>query len=150
MAPSTDHMTMQDLKEIIVTERDGVTANELKEAAKLSPSPIDLLGTWVNMDSHTGGIVKLILGFAGALRVHAYGACHPTPCDWGTVNGLTYSNGVSSSRAVAFSAIYQFSFKSTIVTGKLQSGMLIVEVFNHFTDASGRFDYYDRYTMRRA
>lgn len=150
MAQTVDHMTMQDLKEIVVTERDGVTANELKEAAKLSPSPIDLLGTWVNVDSQTGGIVRLILGFAGTLRFHAFGACVPSPCDWGTVNGLTYGNSVTSSRAVAFTATYQFSFKSTIVTGSLQGGMLVVEAYNHFTDNSGRFDYYARYSFKRA
>jgi len=149
MAHTTDHMTMEDLKEIIVTEREGVTANELKEAAELSPSPINLLGTWVNVDSNTRGMVKLILGWAGTLRVHAYGACHPTPCAWGTVNGLTYGSSVTSSRAVAFAATYQFNFKSTIVTGSLQGGMLVVETYDHFTDSSGRFDYYSRYTFRR-
>jgi hypothetical protein len=56
-------------------------------------------------------------------------------------NGVT---PVSSSSAVAFSAHYKFSFKDTIVTGVLDSGSLRVETFNHFTDGSGRSDYYSR------
>jgi hypothetical protein len=39
---------------------------------------------------------------------------------------------------------YKFSFKETIVTGVLDSGSLRVETFNHFTDGSGRSDYYTR------
>jgi len=138
---------MQDLKEMIVIEREGVTAQELQEAAQLLPSPIDLLGTWVNVDSNTRGIVKIILGSARTLRVHAYGACHPTPCDWGTVDGLTYGNSVSSNRAVAFSVMYQLGFKTTIMTGHLQRGYLVVETYDHFTDSSGRYDYYSQYLV---
>jgi len=51
---------------------------------------------------------------------------------------------VSSSAAVAFSGRYKFSFKEAIVTGVLDSGSLIVETFNHFTDGSGRSDYYTK------
>lgn len=150
MLKTDEYKAMQDLKEMAIIEREGVTAQEIKEAAQLVPSPIDLLGTWVNVDSNTRGIVKIMLGSAGTLRVHAYGACHPTPCDWGTVNGLTYGNSVSSSRAVAFSVVYQFSFKTTTITGRLQRGYLVVETYDHFTDNSGRYDYCSQYTFRRA
>lgn len=149
MVESAEHVTAHDLKEVIVIEREGVAASELKEAAKVSPSPIALLGTWVNQDSHTGGIVKIIIGWAGKLTVQAFGACVPSPCDWKRVNGLTYGNSVSSSRAIAFSVQYHFSFKETILTGYLQNGLLIVQCFNHFTDASGRFDYFSRECFRR-
>ena len=150
MEKKVEHMTMQDLKEMVIIEREGVAAKELEEVTKLAPSPIDLLGTWVNVDSNTRGMVKIILGYAGTLRVHAYGACHPNPCDWGTVNGLTYGNSVSSSRAVAFSATYKFSFKTTIVTGSYLWGYLVVETYDHFTDNSGRYDYFSRYIFKRA
>ena len=149
MPQTVGHFTNSDLDEIVVAEREGVALDVLKEAAGLTPSPIDLLGTWVNIDSHTGGIVKIVLGWTNALQVHAFGACVPNPCDWGVVAGHTYGANVSSGRAIAFSAAYQFNFKSTIVTGSLQGGMLVVEVFDHFTDNSGRYDYYSRLTFRR-
>lgn len=150
-ATMTDHKSMWDVdKPTVILEREGVTAKELKEAMELAPSPMPLLGTWTNVDSTTGGLVKIVLGWAaGVLKVHAFGACHPTPCDWGTVNGFAYGANVSANRALAFSAVYKFGFKETILTGHLRSGSLIVEAFNHFTDGSNRFDYYADETFRR-
>jgi hypothetical protein len=76
--------------------------------------------------------------------MQAFGACTPRPCDWGAVPGLAYAANVSATGAVAFSARYEFDFKEVIVTGVLDSGSLRVETFNHFTDGSGRSDYYTR------
>ncbi len=149
MAASLAHMSNQDLKEIVVKDREGVSESELREALKTSPSPVNLLGTWVNVDANTTGLVRVVLGWAAGLMVHPYGACHPNPCDWGSVRGMPYGNSVSSSYAVAFSAVFQPSFKTTILTGYIQAGMLVVETFSHFTDGSGRFDYYSRETFRR-
>ena len=93
----------------------------------------------------TRGLVKVIIGDRrGKLSVHVFGACKPTPCDWKRVKGLAYAENVSSIEAIAFSAIYKFGFKETIVTGHLCNGCLVVETFNHFTDKSGRSDYYSR------
>ena len=76
--------------------------------------------------------------------MNVFGACSPTPCDWGVVAGLAYAEDVSSSTDIAFSAQYQFDFVETLVTGVLDSGSLRVETFNHFTDGSGRSDYYSK------
>jgi hypothetical protein len=147
----TEHKSMWDVeKPEMVPAREGVTANELKSAMEIAPSPAPLLGTWTNVDSSTGGIVKIVLGWAaGALNVHAFGACHPTPCDWGSVKGISYGAGVASNRAVAFTALYKFGFKETVLTGHLRSGSLVVEHFSHFTDGSHRFDYYADELLRR-
>ncbi len=52
----------------------------------------DFDGTWLNDDTHTGGITKLILSHSGNdITVHGYGACSPTDCDWGTRTG-TFSS----------------------------------------------------------
>jgi hypothetical protein len=40
--------------------------------------------------------------------------------------------------------MYKFGFKETIVVGVLDRGSLIVETFDHFTDGSGRSDYYSK------
>jgi hypothetical protein len=104
-----------------------------------------LVGTWNACDAATRGLVRVVIAASGsAITVHAFGACTPTPCDWGSVHGLAYAANVSSTAAVAFSAHYKFSFKDTIVTGVLDNGSLIVETFNHFTDGSGRSDYYSK------
>jgi hypothetical protein len=104
-----------------------------------------LLGKWHNCDRKTGGLVRVeISRRRGVLIVHPFGACHPQPCDWGAVKGRAYSESVSSVDAVAFTATFKFSFKVTIVTGHLCEGCLLVETYNHFTDGSGRCDYYSR------
>jgi hypothetical protein len=120
-------------------------ARAQEEAFAAVVGPAGLVGTWNACDAATRGLVRVVIAASGsAITVHAFGACTPTPCDWGSVPGLAYAANVSSSVAIAFTAHYKFSFKETIVTGVLDNGTLIVETFNHFTDKSGRSDYYTK------
>lgn len=113
--------------------------------------PDALLGTWNACDPETSGLVRVVIGAAAeGITVQVFGACTPTPCDWGVVPGIGYAANVGSSESVAFTASYRFSFKTAIVTGVLDSGSLRVETFNRFTDSSGRSDYYSKgYFCRR-
>jgi hypothetical protein len=112
-----------------------------KAAVVVNAQPI--LGTWVNCDHQTRGLVRLMITAAGnEVKIHGFGACSPTPCDWGAVNGLIYADNVTAIPAVAFTAVYNFGFKQTTVVGHLLKGSLMVETFDHFTDNSGRADYY--------
>jgi hypothetical protein len=127
-----------------------------KIKAKLAPGEkaLDLgalVGSWQACDRNTRSLVRVDLAKKGNdLTVHAFGACHPTPCDWGTVEGIAYAESVSDNQAIAFTALYRFSFKDAIVTGLLDQGTLIVETFNRFKDGSGRSNYYSRgYFCRR-
>jgi hypothetical protein len=107
-----------------------------------------LLGTWANCNKATRGLVKVTITASGpCVNVHAFGACTSKPCDWGPVAGTLYAADVSSKEAVAFTAIYEFSFKLTIVVGHLDAGSLVVETFDRFTDGSGRSNYYSRCYM---
>ena len=125
--------------------------SRLKLPANYTPEVIaqsPLLGTWVNCDHHTRGLVRLMIATSGKeITVHGFGACSPTPCDWGSVSGLVYAANVTASPAVAFSATYTFAFKQTIVVGQLLNGALMVETFDHFTDNSGRSDYCSQYIL---
>ena len=54
-------------------------------------------GDWTNVDSNTGGITTLSIGISGgSANVHAWGKCHPTDCDWGTVPAYAFGPDVSS------------------------------------------------------
>lgn len=112
-------------------------------AAATAVSPAPLVGTWTNVNPHTNDLVKVVIAASGSgISVDTFGACSPTPCNWGSVPGLAYAASVSSTPAVAFSAQYTFSFAKVIVTGQLQGSRLLVETFTQFTDGSGRSNLY--------
>lgn len=117
---------------------------------ELVPSPKPLFGTWLNCDKETRGIVKIEIGPSKeGFNIHVYGACHPNPCDWKEALAHGYSDSVSSPDAVAFTAVYDFKFAETIVTGHLQDGCLILETYTNFKDGSKRYDYYSRACLCR-
>jgi hypothetical protein len=52
------------------------------QAAAVSAAP--LLGTWTNINSATRDLVKVVINASGtSIAVDAFGACTPTPCNWG-------------------------------------------------------------------
>ncbi len=117
----------------------GITAPHVS----VTPSPLPLVGTWMNVDHAIRGLIRVMIGANGnEITVHGFGACSPTPCDWGQVSGLIYADNVCATPAVAFTATYSFAFKVTNIVGHLYNGALFVETFDHFTDHSGRADYY--------
>lgn len=114
-----------------------------RETRGITVATNTLLGTWVNCDHQTRGLIRLMINANGkAITVHGFGACSPTPCDWGAVPGIAYAANVATAPAVGFTANYNFGFKQTTLVGHLMNGALIVETFDHFTDNSGRADYY--------
>lgn len=133
-----------------VTKHEYMTPSQMVEGAATAAAVVStpLLGTWNNVNPATRDIIKVVIAAAGSgIKVDAFGACTPTPCNWGSVAGLAYASGVSSSPAIAFSAQYKFSFSQVILVGHLQGKNLMLEAFTHFTDGSGRSDYYATDTM---
>ena len=134
----------------VSSKHEYMTPSQIVEGAATAAAVVStpLVGTWKNINPATRDLVKVVIAAAGsAIKVEAFGACSPTPCDWGSVAGLAYAASVSSSPAVAFSAQYKFSFSQVILVGHLQGKNLIIETFTHFTDGSGRSDYYATDTM---
>ena len=128
---------------------EKVTAKALGDA-KGTLSLKNIIGRWNNCDKNTRGLVRLVLGTKGTtLTVQGFGACVPTPCDWGVVEGIAYGDSVVATEAIAFSAHYDFGFKETIVTGYLDNGTLIVETYDRFKDGSGRSNYCSRVYLCR-
>jgi hypothetical protein len=124
----------------------GITAPHVS----LVVASLPLVGTWMNCDHATRNLVRVMIAANGnEITVHAFGACTPNPCDWGQVNGIVYADNVAASPAVAFTASYTFAFKVTNIVGHLENGALFVETFDHFTDNSGRADYYSLNIMSK-
>jgi hypothetical protein len=131
------------MSELRFTRAEDLPKAVNKRTATVNPAP--LVGTWLNTDKATPGIVKLILSVRdGAFVVRAFGACTPSPCDWGEVDGLVYSGGVDSDEGMAFTVSYRFGFLETILAVYLKSGILVLDSFNAFKDGSGRSDYFSR------
>jgi len=111
-------------------------------------------GNWKNADPNTRGITTLVIsGNGNALRMHAWGKCHPQDCDWGEVDAYAYAPNVSSPidpTAQAVSAVYTTGFSQTLVivtpAGK---NTLRVQVYTRFTDNSNRSNYTATYAFKR-
>ena len=141
MSPIVTKSEFRTPSDILEKEVERLKVPPPKAPVAVTAQPI--LGTWVNCDHQTRGLVRLMITAAGnEVMIHAFGACTPTPCDWGAVPGIIYADNVTATPAVAFTAVFNFTFKHTTIVGHLLNGALVVETFDHFTDRSGRADYY--------
>lgn len=126
----------------------GLMALSAPAAADVS----HLLGTWVNRDSHTRSITRVIVTRAGAnrVRVRAFGQCHPADCDWGRVTAHSYFASVGSNRVRAVMARFNPGFaRTTVILSDAPGARLRYQVLTHFTDSSGRHDYASNGWLRR-
>lgn len=120
-------------------ERLGLT----KPHTPIQVSGENLIGTWVNVNHETRDLLRVMIGLkANEITVHAFGACQPNPCDWGQVIGKLFAETVASVPGIAFVAPFKFEFAEITLTGHLYQGAMFIESFTHFTDHSGRADYY--------
>ena len=113
-----------------------------------------LAGDW---KAASTAVVELKIGItAGVPDVHAFGACSPTPCDMGTVRGITYGPNISATTGKVVLAPFSFGFKNeqlamVYIAGKTPAAdRLLVGNYNEFTDGSGRSNYVVTETFVRA
>lgn len=110
-------------------------------------------GAWRNVDSATRGITTLQISTSGVVKVHAWGKCHPTDCDWGEVTGYAYGPSVGSNltaTAHAISALFTTDFSETImIIRPFGRDQLEASVFTRFTDTSGRAAFTGTYRLAR-
>jgi hypothetical protein len=110
----------------------------------------ELLGNWHNVNANTRGIVRIeITNAGGATMVHAWGACHPKPCDWGSVRATRFAPNVSSPLPAStqyLEAVFKTGFSlNTLVIGPSPApgGVLRSVTLTRFTDNSRRSAYAD-------
>src|SRR5580704_16053529 len=54
--------------------------------AATATSVDSMAGSWINHNPATGGVTRLVVRSSDHLLfVRAWGACHPSDCDWGEV-----------------------------------------------------------------
>ena len=104
----------------------------------------DFLGNWVNPDPGASAVARIIVTPMGdnQVRVHVYGQCQPTDCDWGVRPGHSYTENPSSSDVRSIAAEFNAGYSSkTIILRRAPGGDMRFEVLTAFTDGSGRNDY---------
>lgn len=111
---------------------------------KVSGAPA-FVGEWCNTDFRTGGITRVhIQPDANTLKVHMWGRCHPTECDWGEATATIHNSGQ------LLSVEWEQSFVVRTQTLQLMpDGTLEVITHSHYIDNSGRPDrdsseYYEK------
>jgi len=109
-------------------------------AAPASADEAFFFGHWVNVDPGTNNITHVHMGPSGGwdVKVRAFGACHPTDCDWGAVNGH-FEGGFGGDKVKA-----EFNSGFSITKLTLHQGpgdRITYDAHTHFTDGSGRPPY---------
>jgi hypothetical protein len=131
----------------------SIAVGLLATASVVASTPTDyseIKGTWLNPSSSS--LVKIVIGTdgQGRLFLHAYGACSPNPCDWGTVYPAVWSGSPGSTKVKALTATYGSSTTSLshvlAVNLVYVNGLptkLRVNVFTHFGGRGDlRHDYW--------
>ncbi|WP_158882275.1 hypothetical protein [Amycolatopsis anabasis] len=104
-----------------------------------------LLGTWFATDHHATGVLRITLSRRdGALVIRTFGADSTGSQDWGETAATVYGATVTATEAMAFTAAYDFGFLHTILAAYAKQGILVLDTFNTFADASGRSNYFSR------
>jgi hypothetical protein len=110
-------------------------------------------GSWVNTDPNTRSITRVQVKMVDCndtntnnpeYRVHLYGACHPSNCDWGSVSGRRLKTG-------EIYAFYDQGFAKRDVfirMSKYRAGQLWVAVRTTFTDGRSPYDSQDWFTKQ--
>jgi hypothetical protein len=113
----------------------------LSIAAPASADEGYFLGHWDNTDHNTDNITRIHVapsGGWGDVKVHAWGACHPTDCDWGTSVGHFEGGWGGEKVKVEFNS--GFSVTKLELRGA-PGGQLEYKAHTKFTDGSGRPPY---------
>jgi hypothetical protein len=132
--------TVKYVKAEDLVEASGIIQNEY--AMRLDTLP----GTWLNTDSGTRGIAKVVTAVNGSgLTVRVFGAGDPGPIDWGEVEAdYIYANSLSSHVAAGFIASYHCDFAEIHLQANWNQGLLVLASFTSFKDGSSRSDYFSR------
>lgn len=109
------------------------------------------IGQWANPDPKASGLTHVAISPNGGDRVdvRAYGDCHPIECDWGIVQGKTFSANPKTPDVEIIVATFHYGFAHRTVTlRKAGKGKLDFEMTIEFADNSQRHDYVVRGNLR--
>jgi hypothetical protein len=118
-----------------------------RPATPVPPTPsAALAGTWVNTNHATRNMVDIVVTTSRkGIAVDGFGACTPTPCEFGRIAGTVFGPNVSATIGTSFAAQWNFKFKRTVLlatySARKKVATLTVKEFSTFTDGSRRANY---------
>lgn len=112
-----------------------------------------LIGNWVNVNSKTSGLVKLIIkqNTNGTVSISGFGKCHPTDCAWGKVALQTFSNSLTDKNMMYGLAVWKIdnsAIDTTMTIKKMKTNEMRATIYESFNDNSGRFNYSHSFTLK--
>tara|TARA_R110002050_G_scaffold138408_1_gene262158 strand:- start:4608 stop:5075 length:468 start_codon:yes stop_codon:yes gene_type:complete len=103
------------------------------------------LGEWVNTNTNSANITRLIIKNSGTISVEAFGSCAPKDCEIGVTELHLISDSVDNdSNVTPFNyaiAIWDLHYVKQIMKLKVQNTQLLIENTSIFKDNSGRNNY---------
>ena len=136
---------------------------EFKQSGDLEPALTDpatrtlsaekLVGRWTNTDPQTKGIREILVEQEGdGFFVSAVGVGESRPIEWPKTEAVALANleEEAGQRALALEVIFDFGFMRAETYLRVNKGVLVIVLFNVFTDDSGRSNYVNREFFYRA
>ncbi|MFQ3630623.1 protein kinase domain-containing protein [Roseiflexus sp.] len=124
---------------VVAAQQTSVAATATTQAAAFNA----FLGNWANVDTNTSGMTRLVIDKKSEVMYtfRGYGKCTPSDCDWGEIQ-VPYMPG-------QLVGVYDFGFKKTRITVRLQGEDLLAEVFDDYLPTDPRPDRTTNYVLRR-
>jgi hypothetical protein len=124
-------------------------------ALVLGSSPVlsadDFTGQWKNVNDKTSGLTRLEISKNGNVwTIQSWGAGAGGEIDQGKATLHLFGDSVADATMKYGFASWDFKFKDTHLTLRLEDSELAVEDFNVFKDNSGRSNYRSTYKFKKA
>jgi len=150
MKPAWRAVTAALISSTAVTAAALLASPLTARAATATPVPPPpnavLAGTWVNTNHATRNVVDLVVSTNDrGIAVDGFGACSPSPCEWGRILGTVFGPDVSAKTGTSFAAQWNFGFARTVVLATYSTPKkvptLTVRELTTFTDDTNRSNY---------
>jgi serine/threonine protein kinase len=131
--------TLAQTAAAVAAQQTSVAATATTQAVAFNA----FLGNWVNVDTNTSGMTRLVIDkkSEATYTFRGYGKCTPSDCDWGEIQ-VPYTPG-------QLVGVYDFGYKTTRITVRLQGEDMQAEVFDDYRPSDPRPDRTTNYVLRR-
>jgi hypothetical protein len=128
-------------------KQNGDLHAALSDPATRTLNASQLEGRWLNTDPATTGIAEIVIEHDGeGFMVRATGVGADGPIVWPQTKAEVFANleEEAGQRAVALGVTFDFDFMRAETYLRVNKGVLVIVLFNTFSDESGRSNYITR------